>query len=152
MFTGCVYKILFEPLRRTLHSFLPSILHGRGEQRRTPSLMAAQCLNGLNIYAAFEQERDERVPQRGTQPLALIMLAGLSGMNFRVPDSLLNQTTGDSYTHALEPECSSTVSILKVCAELDLGCHGQLACPCPPPRTGRQSRQWHPLPVCPVLE
>src|SRR5712692_403131 len=43
---------------------------------------------------------------------------------------------------------SSAVSILKMCAELDFGCHGQLACPCPPPRTGGQSRQWHTLPVC----
>jgi hypothetical protein len=28
--------------------------------------MAAQYLNGQNLSAAFEQEHDERVPQRGT--------------------------------------------------------------------------------------
>ncbi len=66
MFTGCVYEILLDPTRWTLHSFLPSIPHRRGEQGRTPVLIAAQCLNGLNLSAAFEQERDERVPRRGT--------------------------------------------------------------------------------------
>ena len=64
-----LYKFLLEPVRRTLHSFLPSILHGRGEQGRTPSLMAAQCLNSLNIYAAFEQEHDKRVPRPGDNHL-----------------------------------------------------------------------------------
>jgi hypothetical protein len=66
MFTGCVYEFLLEPLRRTLHSLLPSILHRRGEHGRTSILMAAECLNGQNLSAAFEQERDERVLQRGT--------------------------------------------------------------------------------------
>lgn len=66
MFTRCVYKICFEPLRRTLRSFLSSIPHGRGEQGRTPNLMAARCLNGQNLSAAFEQELDERVPRGGT--------------------------------------------------------------------------------------
>jgi hypothetical protein len=39
---------------------------------------------------------------------------------------------------------ATVASILKLCVGRDLRCHGQLACPCPAPRTGGHSRQWHP--------
>ena len=88
--TGCVYEPLLEPLRRTLHSFSSSLQQVHVDHGRAPTLMAAQCLNGQNLSAAFEQELDERVSQRGTQLLALMMPTGLSGMNFRVPGRLLD--------------------------------------------------------------